>query len=564
MSPTPKIAPELAPMVMAIEDLKPAENNPRRGDVAVIIESLRANGQFKPIIANRRDNTILAGNHTWAAARELGWSEIAVAWVDVDEVQATRIMLVDNRASDMASYDDFALLDLLRDVGDLDGTGYDRSYLQNLEVTLEPGLLLDESPPAPTDAPSVPPPAPGEACFIKLPTTTIPIGRESLVEFVHRWKKERDAKDQIRSLLGFPMGSPPASRALSKPGRVLRVDQTESVGVETLTVPINSVEPHPRNPRQGDTGAICESLSVNGQFRPIVVNKRDNTILAGNHTWFAARALGWSEIAVTWVDVDEATAWRILLIDNRASDVGAYDAEALRVLLEEAPTLEGTGFTFEDLDDLLASRAERANVRPARLAELSIVCEPERYTLRMKCDWDAYDAWWSDVAQEAEFAGRRASSVVVGRLDLTEARDLGTATPESIEVRLGDHSDVAPWMAVAAREHVSATNTTGTDWVVGCTAQGEVVGFAGVLRHGRKGRYARVKGVWLRPEFRGNGHGEAITDYAITHAASLDGVERLDAIAINPAFYVARGWTVGSTAPSGGTRVTLAINKEED
>jgi hypothetical protein len=50
------------------------------------------------------------------------------------------------------------------------------------------------------------------------------------------------------------------------------------------------------NVRQGDIGAISESLKAHGQYRPIVVDKRTNRILAGNHTWKAAKSLGWTQI----------------------------------------------------------------------------------------------------------------------------------------------------------------------------------------------------------------------------------------------------------------------------
>ena len=49
------------------------------------------------------------------AAKALGWPEIAVTWVDVDEEQAARIVLVDNRTNDLAGYDEAALADLLVD-----------------------------------------------------------------------------------------------------------------------------------------------------------------------------------------------------------------------------------------------------------------------------------------------------------------------------------------------------------------------------------------------------------------------------------------------------------------
>ena len=54
---------------------------------------------------------------------------------------------------------------------------------------------------------------------------------------------------------------------------------------------IKSLRPYPDNPRISNLDLIKESLSEHGQYRPITVNK-DNTILAGNHTWEAMKELG--------------------------------------------------------------------------------------------------------------------------------------------------------------------------------------------------------------------------------------------------------------------------------
>ena len=54
---------------------------------------------------------------------------------------------------------------------------------------------------------------------------------------------------------------------------------------------IASVQPHPRNVRQGDVGAIATSLSTHGQYRPIVVQESTGHILAGNHTYKAANLI---------------------------------------------------------------------------------------------------------------------------------------------------------------------------------------------------------------------------------------------------------------------------------
>ena len=130
------------------------------------------------------------------------------------------------------------------------------------------------------------------------------------------------------------------------------------MALTTSNVPIDSISPHPRNVRQGDIGAIVESLKTHGQYRPIVVQKSTGHILAGNHTWKAARLLKMDTIAVTEIDVDDDQALRILLTDNRSNDLAAYDEHALLELLQELAAtelaLEGTGFTPEDLDDKIA------------------------------------------------------------------------------------------------------------------------------------------------------------------------------------------------------------------
>ena len=123
--------------------------------------------------------------------------------------------------------------------------------------------------------------------------------------------------------------------------------------ISELAHPIGELRPYQGNPRQGDIGAISESLRVNGQYRPVVANKRTGEVLAGNHTWKAAQALGWAELAVTWVDVDDTAAARIVAVDNRANDLASYDDQMLLDLLQSLPTLEGTLYDQDDLDDML-------------------------------------------------------------------------------------------------------------------------------------------------------------------------------------------------------------------
>lgn len=127
----------------------------------------------------------------------------------------------------------------------------------------------------------------------------------------------------------------------------------------SLAQPISQFRVHPKNVRQGDIGAIAESLKAHGQYRPIVVQRSTNQILAGNHTFQAAKSLGWNEIAATYVDCDDDQAVRILLADNRTNDLASYDDSALIDLLKELSAsdagLEKTLYSGNDLDDLIKS-----------------------------------------------------------------------------------------------------------------------------------------------------------------------------------------------------------------
>lgn len=125
--------------------------------------------------------------------------------------------------------------------------------------------------------------------------------------------------------------------------------------LKELAVPIGSVKrlPDGENPRIGDVASMKESISENTQYRPAVVNVRegtrygDRTILAGNHTHQALEELGETEIAVTYVDVDDEAAWKIVLADNRQGDLGHYDPAALLAAIELAGGTKGTGYDDE-------------------------------------------------------------------------------------------------------------------------------------------------------------------------------------------------------------------------
>ena len=168
--------------------------------------------------------------------------------------------------------------------------------------------------------------------------------------------------------------------------------------LKELAVPIESVKrlPPDENPRIGDVPAMKESLTENTQYRPAVGNIRegtrygDRTVLAGNHTHQALEELGEGEIAVTYVDVDDEAAWKIVLADNRQGDLGYYDPAALLAAIERAGGTKGTGYDDEWVKKTMEAMApaDPAGMDPGegRYKEqygVIVICEDEGHQERV-------------------------------------------------------------------------------------------------------------------------------------------------------------------------------------
>jgi hypothetical protein len=116
-------------------------DNARRGNIEAIRESIRSNGFYGAVIAQKSSGHIIIGNHRYLAATQEGITEIPVIWRDCTDDEARKLLLVDNRSSDAGSYDEESLRDLLAvtldSMGDLAGTGYERDDLEALVFSLE-------------------------------------------------------------------------------------------------------------------------------------------------------------------------------------------------------------------------------------------------------------------------------------------------------------------------------------------------------------------------------------------------------------------------------------------
>lgn len=161
------------------------------------------------------------------------------------------------------------------------------------------------------------------------------------------------------------------------------------------TVPTKDLNIYYKNARRGDVDLIMESMKHNGVYKPLVVNRgtktgRPNEVLCGNHSLMAIRRLAdenpqderWQTVDVYVIDVDEDQAKRTVLVDNASNDKSTYDVEDLVNLLTELPTLEATGFTRDEVDQLLESLDDIDAEIPDRPAEPT----PEGFNLLVECE----------------------------------------------------------------------------------------------------------------------------------------------------------------------------------
>ena len=127
-------------------------------------------------------------------------------------------------------------------------------------------------------------------------------------------------------------------------------------GLKALVTPIKSLVPAEHNARRGDVDAIALSYERFGQRKPIVAHKETKEIIEGNHQYQAALALGWSEIAVVFVDDDPETAIAYAVADNRIGQLGDWDVEELVSAFElmDPSDLKVAGFDEIDVEDFRA------------------------------------------------------------------------------------------------------------------------------------------------------------------------------------------------------------------
>lgn len=107
---------------IALKDLKPYENNPRKNDDAVkyVAESIKEFGFKVPIVIDK-NNVIVAGHTRYKAAKKLKMSEVpCIIADDLTDEQIKAFRLADNKVAEKAEWDFDLLNTELDDIIDLD------------------------------------------------------------------------------------------------------------------------------------------------------------------------------------------------------------------------------------------------------------------------------------------------------------------------------------------------------------------------------------------------------------------------------------------------------------
>jgi|SRR6478609_721625 len=122
--------------------------------------------------------------------------------------------------------------------------------------------------------------------------------------------------------------------------------------------PIDAVRQHPDNPNNGDDEEVAVSMEMNGVYKGVTAQRSTGYILEGHTRYVALKRLNSEHIYVSWLDVDDATALRILLVDNESARKAWIDKIMLGEILEQIAAddpivgLLGTGYDMAYLENL--------------------------------------------------------------------------------------------------------------------------------------------------------------------------------------------------------------------
>lgn len=403
-----KVVDSLKDSLVPIGSLKTHPKNPRVGNINAIAESLQEHSQYRAIVARVSDRTVLAGNHTFKAAQHLGWTHVAVDWVDVDDAEATRIMLADNRTGDVAKVDNEKLLSFLDSLPDVKGTGYDDGFMNRLRSTVDSASLFNEKLEVVQGHKTVK--RHERYAAISIGGLHYKADLEAFVE----WVKTHD-EEFILKALEWPTYNRTEADAEVATAPVVESD----LKVDGEEVPIKGLKCVPGTPRVPNVEKIAESLRANGQYRRIVINKRDSTVLVNWGVVLAAKKLGWKTVVAITVDVDPIQAQKIHLADNRCAELARYEELTLAQMLQSLNTPFGTGYSPKEVKQLFDEAGVTKVIQvDEQLVYLMVKCAITKTNWHRPARRPDYDAWYTGLLRKAKYSDSGVMAYVIDRLGI--------------------------------------------------------------------------------------------------------------------------------------------------
>lgn len=151
-----KIAADLVDLAYPIDKLRTLPGNYNKGNVPGVRRSYDKFGQRKPIVARTVEEgsdvgLILAGNTQYQAAKEEGWTHIAVSWVEDeegwDDAMASAFAVADNELGKQSEEDLELKMEMIEafenDFELMDAASLDLAVLQEMEEQMEADVITE-------------------------------------------------------------------------------------------------------------------------------------------------------------------------------------------------------------------------------------------------------------------------------------------------------------------------------------------------------------------------------------------------------------------------------------
>jgi len=152
---------------MSVNDLIPDPENPRshsKYNVDAIRASIETHGQVEPLVVQKSSKQIIGGNARFGVLKEIGYEDVDVVLLDIDDSKARALSISLNRTGELATWDEDNLAKALDNLKGLEDFDFDSLGFDQMEIDhyLSFGMMDDEfeatelsMEPPPEDHPSV-------------------------------------------------------------------------------------------------------------------------------------------------------------------------------------------------------------------------------------------------------------------------------------------------------------------------------------------------------------------------------------------------------------------------